>query len=343
MPSTLGIVASGEDVFNDAVLWLDTARSVANETTMVNYGKGGSALNATYGSSAGADTNDPLLLTHSGTNYLYLPGLAGNSVSCTAPGTAVSYAATPIGGGGDTTGAATGGAAFTFSTSGSWSSVRLLNAGGSTVAQFTVNAGNQTALTDSFGVVWALNRSTSGRKAVAVVRNVLLFGTDDYLQVADNDLVDFTASDSWTLVATVRQWGSIAQVSHIVSKQVAAGTGARWRLSTPTSSLAPNGVLGDGTNAASATAAAPTSGALSTFTMVVNRTTNQMTVYTDNTPGSAVSTSAVGSSANALNLRIGAPPDTVATNTYNGEVLSVAIWRRVLTTNEIATAAARYA
>jgi hypothetical protein len=344
MPSTLGIVASGEDVFNDAVLWLDTARSVAAETTMVNYGKGGSALNATYGSSAGADTNDPLLLTHSGTNYLYLPGLAGSSVSCTAPGTAVSYAATPVGGGGDTTGAATGGAAFTFSTAGSWSSVRLLNAGGSTVAQFTVNAGNQTALTDSFGVVWALNRSTSGRKSVAVVRNVLLFGTDDYLQIADNDLLDFGASDSFTVMVSWREHATVPSFARYVSKSQTASPG--WEF-LHNSTIPGRSYItitdGAATTDTSGRAGTYAQGSANTVVAVRNTAADTLLHYNNGVAaGSAATDTTTGTLANSAPVRIGRASGAGA-NYADMELISVAIWRRALSTNEIATAVARYA
>ncbi len=338
MPSTLGVVASGEDVLNDAVLWLDASRSVAGENTMVNYGKGGSALNAQYGSTGGTDTNDPLLLTHTGTNYLYLPGLAGNSVSCTAPGTATSFAATPVAGGGDTTGAATGGAAFTFSTAGSWSSVRLLNAGGSTVAQFTITAGNQTGQTDGFGVVWTLNRASSGRKSVAVVRPVLLFGTDDYREVADNDLLDFGAGESATFLAVVRHWNVATTNTAILDKRDGGTTG--WDLQFRTGSTTRALVNSGGTSANSSTAI--TSGPLLTLTGIVNRTAQTVAALNGTTSGSASSTTSVGTLSNALPLRIGRLSG--AGSQYSDmELVAVAVFRRVLPTNETATVVARYA
>lgn len=71
----------GETILRDAVLYLNADVSVAGETTAVNQGTGGSILNATYGSTGGADTNDPLLLTHIGQNYAYLPGISNNYLS----------------------------------------------------------------------------------------------------------------------------------------------------------------------------------------------------------------------------------------------------------------------
>lgn len=46
--------------------------------TATNLGTGGSALDAQYGSSGSSNTNEPLLLAHTGENYLYVPGANDN-------------------------------------------------------------------------------------------------------------------------------------------------------------------------------------------------------------------------------------------------------------------------
>ena len=55
--------------------------STASPTAVSNIGSGGTGYNARYGSTTGADSNDPAWLPHTGTNYLYLPGVAGNYAS----------------------------------------------------------------------------------------------------------------------------------------------------------------------------------------------------------------------------------------------------------------------
>lgn len=114
----------------------------------------------------GTTTAKPVALGWTGTSRVYLPGTAGNSVSCTAPATAVSYSATPYGGGAATTGAATGGAAFAFSTAGSWESIALLNGSDATVAEFRAGDSSQSGVTDSYLVAWSVNRSSSLAKSV---------------------------------------------------------------------------------------------------------------------------------------------------------------------------------
>ena len=466
MPSTLGIVASGEDVFNDAVLWLDTARSVAGETTMVNYGKGGSALNATYGSSAGADTNDPLLLTHSGTNYLYLPGVAGNyastpdaaalditgdmevvmRMSCpdwspTATGQIICKDNASAGGrswgldllnnGGLRWVASAGGTAInvnvatstfpgstvllnggvywlkvTFDVDNgasgndvrfwyaadqpteptSWTQIgttqttagvtsiantatavvlgdRTVSAsplqtsiyraivrngiGGTTVfdADFTtgITSGGQTSFTCTTGQTVTINRATSGRKSVAVVRNVLLFGTDDYLEIADNDLLDFGASDSFTVMVSWREHATVPSFARYVSKMQTASPGWEF-LHNSTISGRSYITITDGaaTTDTSGRAGTYTQGSANTVVAVRNTAADTLLHYNNGVAaGSAATDTTTGTLANSATVRIGRASGAGA-NYADMELISVAVWRRALTTNEIATAVARY-
>jgi hypothetical protein len=66
---------------SSALLWIDAQRSSVSSGALTNLGTAGSAYNARFGSTTGVDSFDPALLTHTGTNYLYLPGAAGNYAS----------------------------------------------------------------------------------------------------------------------------------------------------------------------------------------------------------------------------------------------------------------------
>lgn len=68
-------------LLENATLWLDAAFSVEGEQEAVNQGAGGSILNALYGGEPSINSNDPKLLAHTGDNYVYLPGVAGNWVT----------------------------------------------------------------------------------------------------------------------------------------------------------------------------------------------------------------------------------------------------------------------
>lgn len=342
MPSTIGIVASGEDVLNDAVFWVDAGRSSIVTDALSNLGTGGSTLNARFGSTTSPDGFDPTYLTHTGTNYVYLSGVAGNSVSCTAPATAVSFAATPLGGGADTTGAVTGGAAFTFSTVGSWTQVRLLNASSATVAQFTVTAADMTSMTDAYAVTWTVNRSTAGKKTATVTRPILLFGTDDYLEVADNDLLDFAASDSFTVAWIGRQWGNTAgSFRSMIVKMSNLGSTAGWAVMGSASEQQ----LQFRTRDASSQVVAPplTATAGTNLAVVATRsgTTHRLHMAQNGgTVSSATTTSTALDLTNSAVVRMGA--NTTAGQVWEGELVAAAVWRRALNANEIATIVARY-
>jgi hypothetical protein len=69
------------NLLRGAEFFIDAGRAVNAEQAALNQGTGGSALNARYGTGTGVDASDPLLLPHTGTNHLYLPGVNGNYVS----------------------------------------------------------------------------------------------------------------------------------------------------------------------------------------------------------------------------------------------------------------------
>lgn len=342
VPSTVGIVASGEDVLNDAVFWVDAGRSSIVTDALSNLGTGGSALNARFGSTTSPDQFDPTYLAHTGTNYVYLSGVAGNSVSCTAPATATSFAATPLGGGADTTGSVTGGAAFTFSTTGSWTTVRLLNSSSATVAQFTVTAADMTGMTDAYSVVWTVNRSTSGKKTATVTRSILLFGTDDYLEIADNNLLDFAASDSFTIAWIGRQWGNTAGLFRsMIVKMSNVGATAGWALIGNASEQQIQFRTRDSSSQVVSPSMTATAG--TNLALVATRSGTAHSINLAQNGGS-VSTSTTTSTAldleNSSVVRIGA--NVTNGQVWEGELVAAAVWRRALNANEIATIVARY-
>ena len=456
VPSTVGIVASGEDVLNDAVFWVDAGQSSVSSGALTNLGTGGSALNAVFGNSTGVDSFDPALLTHTSTNYLYLPGVAGNHASTpdsaalditgdldliawcalddwtpavssvliskilgagtssyellirpggfvqlrwSADGTTIltrnSTVALTTTDGTPTYVRATldvdngaGGHDVTFYTSpdlvtwtpigtvvttagvtsvfastanlfvgsrsdtGSPATGKFYRAivrngiGGTTVfdADFTtgITSGAQTTFTESSAnaATVTINRATSGRKSVAVAQPILLFGTDDYLEVADNDLLDFSASDSFTVVAVVRQWATPTSFGRIVDKALVSSTG--WTMSNSGTASGLYGGINDGATAATrSNLSTYTLGSLRVSTMRINRSAQTLDTATNNTFSATTSTSAIGSANNNLPMRIGRMGDT-GTGYQDMELVAAAVWRRALNANEIATIVNRY-
>jgi hypothetical protein len=167
-------------------------------------------------------------LAPSTTAYVRLPGVAGNTVACTAPAGVTQFEAVPLGGGASTTGAATGGAAFAFSTAGSWERVRLKNVGGDTLAEFVPPSDEgATGVTDAFSVAWTINRSTGATYKTEVVvpgtGSRLFNGTSDFGEVANLAGLNFGPSDSFTLFSLVRQWATPNTNGRYVSKRGTTG------------------------------------------------------------------------------------------------------------------------
>jgi hypothetical protein len=455
VPSTLGIVAAGEDVLNDAVFWVDAARSSVVSGALSNLGTGGSALNAQFGNTTGVDTFDPALLTHTGTNYLWLPGSSVNyadtpSTSAlnitgdielevvfhTAPdwtslpstngallgketasnrsyvlrrtlgaltvsfvwsvdgstvtsvqstsnvpagsnaikvqhdvdngssqNTVTFYTSSNYGvsysqlGNVVTTSGVTshyvGTAAVTVGTSlsgnldaaGYRRAIVRNGIGGTTVfdADFTtgITSGAQTTFTESSAnaATVTINRSTSGRKAVAVVRPTLLFGTDDYLEVADNALLNFGASDSFTVVAVVRQWATPTSFGRTIQK--APVTGAGWQMLNNSTLNLRYFAMTDGTTNVNAGTGNPyTAGSMAVTTAVRNTVADTITLYNGTTAQAATNDSTTSSLSNSNVMRIGTASTGGAAADF--ELLAAAVWRRALNANEIATIVARY-
>jgi hypothetical protein len=185
-----------------------------------------------------------------------------------------------------------------------------------------IDAGRQRALT--------INRSTSGRKSVAVVQPVWLLGTDDFFQVSDNDLLDFGATDSFTVVAVVRQWGTQTAFSRFMSKRSTVG----YTLNIGTVGNAQFYVQGaSGSGEANVTL---TNGVLSCIAGVRNAGTALVSV--NGSTGSATDTST--SLANALNYRIGADPG--GGNAGSFELLAALVFRRALSATELAAITDHY-
>ena len=459
VPSTVGIVASGEDVLNDAVFWVDAGRSSVSNGALTNLGTGGPALNAVFGNTTGVDQFDPTLLSHTGTNHLYLPGLASNYASApdsaalditgdieivarvalddwtptgvmqlvgsvqadpnrrfrllvqtsgvlqlewwptgsaassasrsttTAPaltdGTAYWIKATLTASTGkanfyyaadqatepsswteQASAAGLGatsianvtapleiGSGFSGSThpaSGKFYRVIVRNGIGGTAvfdADFTagITSGAQTTFTESSAnaATVTINRATSGRKSVAVTRPILLFGTDDYLEVADNDLLDFGASDSFTAIVIVRQWATAPSFSRYIDKKNGGGTGVGWDLTTNGTASQPAFFIGDSINGANRTGSVVTAGTLNVFVGVLNRAAQTMAAFTNNTSSATTSTTSVGSLTNALPMRVGIAAN-IASSAADMELVAAAVWRRALNANEIATIVNRY-
>lgn len=327
------------ELLKSAVFFIDAANAKTGDAYAFNQGTGGFALDARYGSSlaiGAADTNDPLLLPWSGETYVYLPGSASNTIACTAPVGTASYAAYPTGGGSATTGAAVAGA-FTLQTTGSWIRVDILDAGPTVIASFVAASSTSTGYTDTFGVAWTVNRATAGRKAVAVTRPVWLLGTDDYMEVPDNDLLDFGANQDYTVLAIVNTFGTPSTNEVFVGKGAYGNVGVSLVQNATTGNVAYQAGPPFAANFSYLTISSVTGLRL----LAGGRSGSTAFGYADNTALSYVGGNVGGYQnldvSDAYPLRIGANGGSTANAYANFELLAVAVFRRALTATEIAS------
>ena len=200
-----------------------------------------------------------------------------------------------------------------------------------------IGSGSATSFNALTGQTVTINRSTSGKKTAVVTHPVWLFGTDDYMEVADNNLIDFGATDDFTYLGVVREWATGASFGAVLGK-VSSISGAGYSLNATGSNLIVRPAMTDGTNTASPTPATGiTAGAITTITSQIDRTAQTLKVFYNGTEAASASTSAVGSPTNALALHIGRFTAGSPTGYADMELVAVAIFRRVLTSTEIST------
>ena len=326
-PTRGGGGGAGAFLLQNATWYVD-ARSYSGTGSLLDL-----SPNALHATLPGA-TNDPLFLPHTGTDYVYLPGDASNTVACTAPVGTASYAAYPLGGGAATTGAAAAGP-FTFQTTGSWIRVDLLNGSAAVVASFDASAvpSPYSGVTDSFAVTWTVNRGATGRKSAVVDRPMFLFGVDDYLEVADNALLDFALADDQTVVVAARGFGSTTNMTLLAKKPTGAAIDAGWVLRRGSSQL--QGLIGDGTSNLADGAGTVFTGATQVLTFVRNRTDDTMEFYDGTTTNGTTADPAVATLANADAMRIGRLSGA-GTEYGDFEFLGAAVFRSALTAAQVA-------
>lgn len=303
------------------------------------------STNARAAATFGAGANQPLHLPYVNTPYVWL-GAAGtgtNSISCTAPAGVTSYSAVPLGGGAPTTGAATGGAPFAFTTAGSWESISLLNASGTEVARFTAVLCTQTTCVDPYRVTWTINRGTAGRKTVVLSpaaqsdSGIVLFGPDDYISVPAAAMPAMGASDSFTVVLVVRQWGTPTNFGRYLSNKTPnTGTNALgFQMFNNGTTMAQAWGMGDGTTGVFKVGSTYTAGQRSVTAVCVSARTSAIHYRNRDTPGNPTGTLAnVGSATSGAQTYLGQ-------NIANGErqdfeFRALLTFDRALTASEVA-------
>lgn len=215
-------------------------------------------------------------------------------------------------------------------------------------ADFTTNT-NQSSFTESSSnaATVTINRATSGRKAVMVTRPVWLFGTDDYMEVADNDLLDFNNED-FTICAVVRVNPNVPANGRIISKRDGTSPNYGWDL------------LGDATVSAvdfyglvdsvsGNTAVSPGTPAdidpiplqLSLLGFMVDVTAGELRGFLGSTLESARTLLASRDYRNSRPMSIGRL-DGGGSGYFDGEMVAAAVFRSKLTTDDLADIASYF-
>jgi len=213
-------------------------------------------------------------------------------------------------------------------------------------------------------------RATSGRKSVVVTRPVVLFGTDDYWEIPDNDLLDFGANDPFTVMIAGRKWGTTTGMV-LLAKTADTGstmTGYGIQVDGSNAAVFNTPIFGDGTTREFASPGSYVAG--NQFTVVGVRNTPTIVRLLDESgvpidleddswllvesttfvDGYSYSSPQVVSSvaddvlltlSNSEVFRVGRLSGS-GTSYADIEVFVVAVWRRALTEAEVAAVAQYY-
>ena len=330
---------AAQRLLSRAVGWWDASFYTPGDRFLRNRGTGSELLDLRLGSSFAPNSNDPLFLAPEDRGYVYLPGVAGNSLSMTAPATATQFIAYPLDQStATTTGAATGGATFTFSTVGSWRRIELLDASNvvlDTIDCDVITTGSATSFLSVGNQTVTINRSTTGRKAVAMPsrwnggRPCFLFGTDDYMEVQDtwqHQMLNFRQGDSLTVLAAYRA-PSFTANQQVLSK---GATGAGYNLRSGA------GTPANGIGSAGADPFVLRSAGLSVHAVVC--TPDRVTAVVNSVSASTETYPPVNLS-NADSFRIGRSSGVVY---QDFEFTAAAVFRRALTADDIALITRHY-
>jgi hypothetical protein len=212
-----------------------------------------------------------------------------------------------------------------------------------TATSFTARTGQTVSIVRSTGATYKTEIVLPG------IGSRILNGTSDFGEIPDLAGLDFGASDSGTFLMLACQWPTLASTRTFASKRDNA-SGAGWTIKGQTATTI-RVTISDGSNTVTADATI-TPGTVSVVGFVIDRTAQLLYAVADGVRGTGVSCAAVGSLANAINMRVGqlggAGTDYGSFRHY-AEMLApsamtntqIATWRTSLLTATAPAAAAR--
>lgn len=189
----------------------------------------------------------------------------------------------------------------------------------------------RTSLTAVTGQTVTINRSTSGRKSSVVDRPLILFGTDDLLEIANHADLNFTLGQGMTIVAAFRKYADFGAAETLVAKKTDLVNTAGYALYMTATVGAFR--TGNGSASNTGTGTLPTAGEPSV--LVGRISVAKATEYFLN--GSIAANPGVNTNGPAVNsavLRIGRLSGA-GTSYFEGELFAAAIFRRTLSVSEV--------
>lgn len=180
-----------------------------------------------------------------------------------------------------------------------------------------------------------ITRSATGRKSAVVDQTMALFGTDDYCECADNDLLDFGPTDPFSAVMFLRRHGSSA-VQTFIAKKTGIGAEVGWWVRSGSGDgrdFVSN--IADGTASVGAGAVgASFVGVLGCIAMVRNVNADVLQSTLKLAPGTAAADTTTTTLANSEVVRI-ARLSGAGTNYGDFEFFGAAVFREVLTNQDL--------
>jgi hypothetical protein len=157
--------------------------------------------------------------------------------------------------------------------------------------------------------------------------------------VADDAVMDFSATESFTLLVVRREWGTTVINNSIVAAKIGV-SGPYYALTIDTATQKLSASIYDGTIAAAAlSASAPTDGTMLLHGLVRDVGNDLVRVYQGGTEVGNSPDTTTGTLVNSGPFYVGYNSGTAF---WDGETIMAALWRRILTPTEIAAIATFY-
>jgi len=296
--------------------------------------------NARFGNSVGVDTADPVRLPFTGERYVYFPNTSNNNVTVPLTDDTYDFTVTYLDNTQATATVVASGGIATFGntmTQFGLKSVKLIVVSKTAVevARFVSSGATQTQYVDTLNSkTWTVNRATSGPKTVVVDRPLLLNFASKYLEVANHALLNFGANDSLSIVFAGRHHGTPTANEVFVTKTTGNAVDG-WEIRHSSATLSSLMLIsGTGGIASIGSAQAYTSSVAFLASGSRSGDAPKKVIAAIDGVRNTGDDNTTTNPTNTLALRIGLR--TNASLQLDGEIFAAAVFRRVLSSSELA-------